>query len=216
MIYCRVFTCFPLSKQYFGNFQNMKHVEEIQASSLLKKHILRVMTGLDTLMTNVQDVEKLVSMISLMAKSYALGHNLKAAYFKVSRGVCSKYNNNNNNLHCAAKTQSVPGVKQPNAEWTTHKQLHIFSKVFHLFLFIYVLITFFIVLVLFDMWFCSCIYNHHSVINFSSVSYNMLSYIISHASLSLFLSLFFSFLLSEWAINHRPCVSLQCRFLGSH
>ncbi|XP_026783426.3 cytoglobin-2-like [Pangasianodon hypophthalmus] len=85
--FLRVFTSFPSSKQYFSDFQNMKDVEEIQASGLLKKHALRVMTGLNTLVENVRDGEKLVSVILLMAKSHALKHNIKAVYFKILIGA---------------------------------------------------------------------------------------------------------------------------------
>lgn len=78
-----MFTSFPSSKQYFSDFQGMMDVEEIQASGLLTKHALRVMTGLNALVENVRDGEKLESMISLMAESHALKHKLKAPFFKV-------------------------------------------------------------------------------------------------------------------------------------
>lgn len=112
-----MFTSFPSSKQYFSDFQNMKDVEEIQASGLLKKHALRVLNGLDALVENILDEEKMASMISLMAKSHAQKHKLKAVFFKVSTDGCSRYSFH---LCRAAEAESVVQVEPLKQLMNTH------------------------------------------------------------------------------------------------
>lgn len=62
----------------------MDSPEEMQASVQLRKHALRVMGALNTLVENVHDGEKTASVLKLVAKSHAVKHRVEPTYFKVS------------------------------------------------------------------------------------------------------------------------------------
>ncbi|GAA6111763.1 cytoglobin-1 [Tachysurus ichikawai] len=83
----KLFTNFPVVKQYFSDFQHMEDVQEIQASKQLQKHAVRLMKALNTLVENVQDGEKMASVMEQVAKSHAHKHNVKPGYFKILTGV---------------------------------------------------------------------------------------------------------------------------------
>ncbi|KAK3525527.1 hypothetical protein QTP86_033960 [Hemibagrus guttatus] len=83
----RLFTSFPAAKQYFSEFRHMEAVQEMQASKQLQKHAVRVMKALNTLVENVQDGEKMASVVELVAKSHAHKHNVEPRYFKILAGV---------------------------------------------------------------------------------------------------------------------------------
>ncbi len=55
----RFFSNFPSAKQYFDQFRDMQDPEEMKQSIQLKKHALRVMTTLNTLVENLRDGDKL-------------------------------------------------------------------------------------------------------------------------------------------------------------
>ncbi|XP_027014635.2 cytoglobin-1 [Tachysurus fulvidraco] len=83
----RLFTSFPVAKEYFSEFRHMEDVQEMQASKQLQKHAVRVMTALNTLVENVQDGEKMASVVEQVAKSHAQKHKVEPRYFKILAGV---------------------------------------------------------------------------------------------------------------------------------
>ncbi len=80
----RFFSNFPSAKQYFDQFRDMQDPEEMKQSIQLKKHALRVMTTLNTLVENLRDGDKLNTVFQQMGKSHALRHKVDPVYFKVS------------------------------------------------------------------------------------------------------------------------------------
>uniref|UniRef100_A0A8C2AMD6 superoxide dismutase n=1 Tax=Cyprinus carpio TaxID=7962 RepID=A0A8C2AMD6_CYPCA len=56
----------------------------MKQSVQLKKHALRVMTALNTLVENLRDGDKLNTIFQQMGKSHALKHKVDPLYFKVS------------------------------------------------------------------------------------------------------------------------------------
>ncbi|XP_072530628.1 cytoglobin-1 [Salminus brasiliensis] len=83
----RLFTSFPSSKQFFSQFRDMEDPEEMQSSVQLRKHSLRVMSALNTLVENVHDGEKTAAVLKVVAKSHAVRHNVEPTYFKLLAGV---------------------------------------------------------------------------------------------------------------------------------
>uniref|UniRef100_A0A3B1K683 superoxide dismutase n=2 Tax=Astyanax mexicanus TaxID=7994 RepID=A0A3B1K683_ASTMX len=85
----RLFTSFPSSKQFFSQFRDTEDPEELKSSVQLKKHALRVMSALNTLVENVNDEEKTAAVLKVVAKSHAIKHSVEPRYFKVSGRVNS-------------------------------------------------------------------------------------------------------------------------------
>ncbi|XP_017539027.1 cytoglobin-2-like [Pygocentrus nattereri] len=83
----RLFTSFPSAKQFFSQFRHIDDPEEMQASTQLRKHALRVMSALNTLVENVHDGEKTAEVLKVVAKSHAVKHNVEPGYFKILAGV---------------------------------------------------------------------------------------------------------------------------------
>ncbi|KAI5087426.1 cytoglobin-2, partial [Silurus meridionalis] len=83
----RLFTSFPSAKQYFSEFRHMEDVQEMQSSTQLQKHAVRVMKALNTLVENIHDGEKMASVVELVAKSHAHNHNVEPRYFNILAGV---------------------------------------------------------------------------------------------------------------------------------
>lgn len=83
----RFFVNFPSAKQYFSQFRDMQDPEEMRQSVQLKKHALRVMTTLNSLVENLRDADKLNTVFSQMGKSHALRHKVDPVYFKILAGV---------------------------------------------------------------------------------------------------------------------------------
>ncbi|XP_016409542.1 cytoglobin-1-like [Sinocyclocheilus rhinocerous] len=83
----RFFSNFPSAKQYFDQFRDMQDPEEMKESIQLKKHALRVMTALNTLVENLRDGDKLNTIFQQMGKSHALRHKVDPVYFKILAGV---------------------------------------------------------------------------------------------------------------------------------
>ncbi|KAM6957016.1 cytoglobin-2-like [Aplochiton taeniatus] len=86
-ILIRLFVNFPSSKQYFSQFQHMEEPEELERSAQLRKHARRVMNAINTLVENLHDSEKLVSVLKLVGKAHALRHKVEPVYFKILSGV---------------------------------------------------------------------------------------------------------------------------------
>lgn len=86
-ILVRLFLNFPDSKQYFPKFQHMEEADELETSTQLKRHARRVMTAINTLVENLHDEEKLVSVLQLVGKSHALKHKVEPVYFKFLNSV---------------------------------------------------------------------------------------------------------------------------------
>ncbi|XP_073692936.1 cytoglobin-1-like [Garra rufa] len=82
----RFFSNFPLAKQYFDKFRDM-HLEEMKQSVPLKKHAVRVMTGINTMVESLRDEEKLDGVFRQMGKSHALKHKVDPVYFKILADV---------------------------------------------------------------------------------------------------------------------------------
>uniref|UniRef100_W5LJG5 superoxide dismutase n=2 Tax=Astyanax mexicanus TaxID=7994 RepID=W5LJG5_ASTMX len=83
----RLFTSFPSSKQFFSQFRDTEDPEELKSSVQLKKHALRVMSALNTLVENVNDEEKTAAVLKVVAKSHAIKHSVEPRYFKLLTGV---------------------------------------------------------------------------------------------------------------------------------
>ncbi|XP_035381481.1 cytoglobin-2-like [Electrophorus electricus] len=83
----RLFTSFPLAKQYFSQFRHMQDPGEMRASVQLRQHALRVMNALHTLVENAHDAEKTAAVLRTVAKSHALRHRVEPTYFRILAGV---------------------------------------------------------------------------------------------------------------------------------
>ncbi|XP_015235531.1 PREDICTED: cytoglobin-1-like isoform X1 [Cyprinodon variegatus] len=86
-ILVRLFVNFPSSKLYFSQFKHIKDTEELEQSSQLRKHAQRVMNAINTLVENIEDSEKMASVLKLVGKAHALRHKVDPVYFKILSGV---------------------------------------------------------------------------------------------------------------------------------
>uniref|UniRef100_A0A3P8ZS97 superoxide dismutase n=1 Tax=Esox lucius TaxID=8010 RepID=A0A3P8ZS97_ESOLU len=86
-ILIRLFVNFPSSKQYFSQFKQVEDPEELEKSAQLRKHARRVMNAINTLVENLHDGEKVVSVLKLVGKAHALRHKVEPVYFKILSGV---------------------------------------------------------------------------------------------------------------------------------
>ncbi|KAM4595948.1 cytoglobin-1-like isoform 1-T2 [Polymixia lowei] len=86
-ILIRLFVNFPSSKQYFSQFKHMEEPEEMEKSTQLRKHARRVMNAINTLVENINDSDKMASVLKLVGKAHALRHKVEPVYFKILSGV---------------------------------------------------------------------------------------------------------------------------------
>lgn len=82
----RFFVNFPSAKQYFSQFQDMEDPEEMEQSSQLRQHACRVMNAINTVVENLNDPEKVSSVLALVGKAHAIKHKVEPIYFKVNIG----------------------------------------------------------------------------------------------------------------------------------
>ncbi|RXN20548.1 cytoglobin 1 [Labeo rohita] len=83
----RFFSNFPTAKQYFNQLRDMEDPEEMKQSTYLKKHGLRVMNAINTMVETLRDGDKLDTVFQQMGKSHALRHKVDPVYFKILAGV---------------------------------------------------------------------------------------------------------------------------------
>lgn len=74
---------FPSAKQYFSQFKHMDDPLEMERSLQLRKHARRVMGAINTVVENLNDSEKVSSVLALVGKAHALKHKVEPIYFKV-------------------------------------------------------------------------------------------------------------------------------------
>ncbi|XP_019723947.1 cytoglobin-1-like [Hippocampus comes] len=86
-ILIRLFVSYPSSKQYFSKFKNMTELEELEKSAQLRNHARRVMNSINTLVENLENPDKLASVLKLLGKAHALRHKVEPVYFKFLSGV---------------------------------------------------------------------------------------------------------------------------------
>ncbi|KAM4534830.1 cytoglobin-1-like [Fundulus diaphanus] len=86
-ILVRLFVNFPSSKLYFSQFKDIEDTEELVHSSQLRKHAQRVMNAINTLVGNIDNSEKVASVLKLVGKAHALKHKVDPVYFKILSGV---------------------------------------------------------------------------------------------------------------------------------
>ncbi|XP_038123117.1 cytoglobin-2-like [Cyprinodon tularosa] len=86
-LFFRFFVNFPSAKQYFSQFQDMEDPEEMEQSSQLRQHACRVMNALNTVVENLNDPEKVSSVLALVGKAHAIKHKVEPIYFKILSGV---------------------------------------------------------------------------------------------------------------------------------
>lgn len=77
---------FPSAKQYFSQFKHMEDPLEMERSLQLRKHARRVMGAINTVVENLNDSEKVSSVLALVGKAHALKHKVEPIYFKVKDG----------------------------------------------------------------------------------------------------------------------------------
>uniref|UniRef100_U3I7D6 superoxide dismutase n=1 Tax=Anas platyrhynchos platyrhynchos TaxID=8840 RepID=U3I7D6_ANAPP len=83
----RFFVNFPSAKQYFSQFKHMDDTLEMERSLQLRKHAQRVMGAINTVVENLNDPEKVSSVLALVGKAHALKHKVEPVYFKKLTGV---------------------------------------------------------------------------------------------------------------------------------
>lgn len=83
----RLFVKFPSSKQYFKDFKHMEDPEEMAQSTQFRKHAVRVINAINTLVENIHDANKVASVLKMVAKAHALRHKVDPVYFKSLGGV---------------------------------------------------------------------------------------------------------------------------------
>ncbi|XP_053939377.1 cytoglobin isoform X4 [Cuculus canorus] len=86
-ILIRFFVNFPSAKQYFSQFKHMEDPLEMERSLQLRKHARRVMGAINTVVENLNDPEKVSSVLALVGKAHALKHKVEPIYFKKLIGV---------------------------------------------------------------------------------------------------------------------------------
>ncbi|XP_012682926.1 cytoglobin-2 [Clupea harengus] len=86
-ILIRFFVNFPSAKQYFSQFQDMDDPEEMEKSSQLRQHARRVMNAINTVVENLNDPDKVSSVLNIVGKAHALKHKVEPVYFKILSGV---------------------------------------------------------------------------------------------------------------------------------
>ncbi|XP_061556718.1 cytoglobin-1-like [Phycodurus eques] len=86
-ILIRLFVNFPSSKQYFSKFKNIEDPEELEKSAHLRNHAHRVMNSINTLVENLDNPDKVASVLKLLGKAHALRHKVEPVYFKILNGV---------------------------------------------------------------------------------------------------------------------------------
>lgn len=59
---------------------------EMERSLQLRKHAQRVMGAINTVVENLNDPEKVSSVLALVGKAHALKHKVEPVYFKVKHG----------------------------------------------------------------------------------------------------------------------------------
>lgn len=83
VLLCRLFVNFPSSKQYFKDFKHIEEPEELERSVQLRKHGNRVMNAINTLVENLDNSDKVASVLKLLGRAHALRHKVEPVYFKV-------------------------------------------------------------------------------------------------------------------------------------
>ncbi|XP_053544693.1 cytoglobin [Bombina bombina] len=83
----RFFVNFPSAKQYFSQFKDMEDPVEMARSIQLRKHGLRVLGAVNSVVENLNDPEKVTTVLSIVGKSHALRHKVEPFYFKILTGV---------------------------------------------------------------------------------------------------------------------------------
>ncbi|XP_005297595.2 cytoglobin isoform X3 [Chrysemys picta bellii] len=86
-ILIRFFVKFPSAKQYFSQFKHMEDPLEMERTPQLRKHARRVMGAVNTVVENINDSEKVSSVLALVGKAHALKHKVEPVYFKFFTGV---------------------------------------------------------------------------------------------------------------------------------
>lgn len=61
----------------------MEDPEEMEQSSQLRQHACRVMNAINTVVENLNDPEKVSSVLALVGKAHAIKHKVEPIYFKV-------------------------------------------------------------------------------------------------------------------------------------
>ncbi|KPP60448.1 hypothetical protein Z043_121554, partial [Scleropages formosus] len=77
----RFFVNFPSAKQYFSQFRDMEDAEEMERSLQLRKHAQRVMNAINSVVENLQDPDKVSSILALVGKAHAVKHKVEPMYF---------------------------------------------------------------------------------------------------------------------------------------
>ncbi|XP_061702411.1 cytoglobin-1-like isoform X2 [Syngnathoides biaculeatus] len=86
-ILIRLFVNFPSSKQYFSKFKNIEEPEELEKSPHLRNHARRVMNSINTLVENLDNPDKMASLLKQIGKAHSLRHKVEPVYFKILNRV---------------------------------------------------------------------------------------------------------------------------------
>ncbi|XP_009948100.1 PREDICTED: cytoglobin-like [Leptosomus discolor] len=110
----RFFVNFPSAKQYFSQFKHMEDPLEMERSLQLRKHARRVMGAINTVVENLNDSEKVSSVLALVGKAHALKHKVEPIYFKKLTGVM---------LEVIAEEYANDFTPEAHGAWTKMKTL---------------------------------------------------------------------------------------------
>ncbi|XP_063816487.1 cytoglobin [Pseudophryne corroboree] len=83
----RFFVNYPSAKQYFTQFKDLEDPLEMERSSQLRKHGLRVMGAINSVIENLGDPEKVTTVLAIVGKSHAVRHKVDPVFFKILTGV---------------------------------------------------------------------------------------------------------------------------------
>ncbi|NXV31742.1 CYGB protein, partial [Rissa tridactyla] len=108
------FVNFPSAKQYFSQFKNMEDPLEMERSLQLRKHARRVMGAINTVVENLNDSEKVSSVLALVGKAHAVKHKVEPIYFKKLTGVM---------LEVIAEEYADDFTPEAHGAWTKMKTL---------------------------------------------------------------------------------------------
>ncbi|XP_077395221.1 cytoglobin-1-like [Festucalex cinctus] len=85
-ILIRLFVTNPSSKQYF-KFKNVEDTDELKKSTQLRNHARRVMNRINTLVENLENPDKVVTLLEELGRAHARRHKVEPKYFQVLNGV---------------------------------------------------------------------------------------------------------------------------------
>ncbi|XP_056608452.1 cytoglobin-1-like [Triplophysa dalaica] len=79
----RFFTNTPSAKQYFDQIREIQDPEEMRKNAQLRKNAINIMSGLNKLVENLHDGDKVKNIFNQLGETHALKYKVDPSYFKI-------------------------------------------------------------------------------------------------------------------------------------